>query len=35
MHQFTPTQADTLEHILDADKQAREQADKVIETLVA
>ncbi len=35
MAQFTATIADTLEHILAADQQAREQAEKIIKTLVA
>jgi len=35
MAQFTATIADTLEHILAADQQAREQAAKIIKTLVA
>jgi len=35
MGNFTATEADTLEHILEADKQARTQAQLVIETLVA
>jgi len=34
MAQFTATVADTLEHILAADQQAREQAKKMIKTLV-
>ena len=35
MGKFSATQADTLEHILEADEQARAQAHQVIETLVA
>ena len=35
MQIFSATQADTLEHILEADEQAREQAQLVIKTLVA
>ncbi len=34
MHKFSATQADTLEHILEADQQAREQAQIVIKVLV-
>lgn len=35
MHKFSATQADTLEHILEADQQSREQAQQVINTLTA
>jgi len=35
MGEFSATQADTLEHILEADQQARTQAQQIIKTLIA
>ncbi|TXL21302.1 1-deoxy-D-xylulose-5-phosphate reductoisomerase, partial [Methylococcaceae bacterium HT5] len=35
MAKFSATQADTLKHILEADEQAREQAQQIIKTLIA